>query len=167
MAVVNNTNIIRTRWYFLCNKDAFICSEVPDIRSVSISWIFFCILINTRFKLVCLISVLKMEISSDVYKSLVFVFILLTVHFLLMTANGEVTTAMTACSPENPDCYFERFANFKIPQVEPVKASTGAKPGIACFSRTVNQYKTNCTSLLYCNINRKLVSYRSNRESRM
>ena len=40
-----------------------------------------------------------------------------------VTAEEQINSVPSVCSPQNPDCYFERFGNFKIPQVEPVKAS--------------------------------------------
>lgn len=49
-----------------------------------------------------------------------------TVFFLVfvtrsVTAEEQINSVPSVCSPQNPDCYFERFGNFKIPQVEPVK----------------------------------------------
>lgn len=49
----------------------------------------------------------------------------LAVFFLLITslsANEQVIYPET-CSPQNTDCYFERYGNFKLPRIQPIQAS--------------------------------------------
>ena len=57
-------------------------------------------------------------------------FIHLIAHFLSITAKEQVVSPTNVCSPQNPECYYERFGNFKVPQVEPIKASMNFK---SCF----------------------------------
>lgn len=57
--------------------------------------------------------------------SRILVFICLIVGFSSKTpvlANDKVVHP-DVCSPQNPDCYFERFSNLKLPRVEPIQAS--------------------------------------------
>lgn len=54
---------------------------------------------------------------------LVIAYTLVISEFFSITAYKQEVSSTNVCSPQDPDCYFERFANFKIPQVDPVKAS--------------------------------------------
>jgi len=47
------------------------------------------------------------------------------VFFLLITflSADEQAIYPEACSPENTDCYFERYGNMKLPRIEPIRAS--------------------------------------------
>ena len=83
----------------------------------------FRILINSRFIRVQRNFTGKMTSFSPTGGPLVIAYTLLISEFISITANKQDISSTNVCSPQNPDCYFERFANFKIPQVDPVKAS--------------------------------------------
>lgn len=49
----------------------------------------------------------------------------LVVFLLLITllSADEQVSYSEACSPQNTDCYFERYGNLKLPRIEPIQAS--------------------------------------------
>lgn len=49
----------------------------------------------------------------------------MVVFFLLITllSADEQAIYPEACSPQNADCYFERYGNLKLPRIEPMQAS--------------------------------------------
>ena len=53
------------------------------------------------------------------------VLIFLAVFFPLMTllSADEQEIYTEACSPQNTDCYFERYGDLKLPRIEPIQAS--------------------------------------------
>ena len=67
---------------------------------------------------------LNMKQFNTTLEILVFIVLILP-FFLLITplAGDEQVANPDVCSPQNPDCYFERFGNLKLPRVEPIKAS--------------------------------------------
>jgi len=62
-----------------------------------------------------------MEQFFGMGRFVIIAFIHLIAHFLSITAKEQVVSPTNVCSPQNPECYYERFGNFKIPQVEPIK----------------------------------------------
>lgn len=50
-------------------------------------------------------------------------FTVLFVVFFTLVATGkdQAEIVPSVCSAQNPDCFFQRFENFKLPRVEPVK----------------------------------------------
>jgi len=49
----------------------------------------------------------------------------MAVFLLLITflSADEQVIYPEACSPQNTDCYFERYGNLKLPRIEPIRAS--------------------------------------------
>lgn len=56
----------------------------------------------------------------------ILVFIVLSLSFFLLItplSADEQVVYPNVCSPQNPDCYFERFGNLKLPRIDPIQAS--------------------------------------------
>lgn len=106
----------------------YIWSEVSDISGPVIvyEYIFFGYCLPDSF-LICVQS--KMDKSTCIGQCLSLSPIFLILGLLSATGSSQqLPRAATPCLPNNPKCYFERFANFKIPQVEPLKVSWNQIP---------------------------------------
>lgn len=54
---------------------------------------------------------------------LVFIFLLVGFSSKTPILANEKDFYPDVCSPQTPDCYFERFSKLKLPRVEPIQAS--------------------------------------------
>ena len=44
-------------------------------------------------------------------------------HFITPVLADEQVVYPDVCSPQNPDCYFERYGKLKLLRIEPIQAS--------------------------------------------
>ena len=50
-------------------------------------------------------------------------FMVVFLSLITLLSADEQVIYPDACSPQNTDCYFERYGNLKLPRVEPIQAS--------------------------------------------